>query len=174
MRLFTRRETPPDEVVALLPTDDRVVAWADTPDGGVVLATQRGLLWPDGDGPRLIGWQFIDKVVWRDGTLTVTEADLVDDALLVDRTPVQIELSKARDLPHAVRKRVEANVVRSELAAVAGGAARFVARRVPGQDGVVWWARLEPGTADGVDVRAAITARLAILRAEWAEARRWD
>lgn len=174
MRLFSRRETPPEEVVALLPPDDRVVAWADTSGGGVVVATQRGLWWPDGTGPRMIGWQFIDKVIWRDGTLTVTEAELVDDLLLVERDPMSVELTKPRDLPHTVRKRIEGNVVRSELAAVVGGSARFVARRVPGRDGLVWWARLEPGTPDSEDVRAAISARLAILRAEWAADRRWD
>ena len=51
-----------------------------------------------------------------------------------------------RDLPPVVRKRIETNVVRSEVLPVPGGSARFVARRIPGQDGLRWWARLEDGT----------------------------
>ena len=63
-----------------------------------------------------------------------------------------------------MRKRVEGNIVRSDLAAVAGGAARFVARRVPGHNGVSWWARLEPGTPDTAEVRAAVRSRVELLR----------
>jgi hypothetical protein len=75
-------------------------------------------------------------------------------------------LSRPRDLPPTIRKRVEANIVRSELLTIGGGAVRFVGRRLPGRDGVSWWARLEPGTRDTERVRAAIRARLAILRAD--------
>jgi hypothetical protein len=168
MALFTRRETPPADVVALLPADERVVSWGDVADGGgVVLATPRGLWWPDPTEQRLIGWQFVDKAVWHSDRLTVTEAEVVDDILLVDLAPVSVTLSKPRDLPPTIRKRIEANVVRSELLAVGGGAARFVARRIPGQDGVTWWARLEQGAQDSPQIRSAISARLAILRSEW-------
>ncbi len=166
MRFLTRRETPPAEVVGRLDRDERVVSWADTAHGSVVLATPKGLWWPHDEGHRLIGWQHIDKAVWRDGVLTVVQADVVDDLLLVDRDPVAAELSVPRDLPPTVRKRVEGNVVRSEVIAFAGGQARFVGRRVPGRDGVTWWARIEPGTPDTPQVRAAISARLAILRAD--------
>src|SRR3954447_10893075 len=160
MALFHRREMPP--ALPGLDKDERVVSWADTDDGDVVAATPLGLWWP---GRRRIGWQFVDKAVWRDGVLTVTEADVVDDLLLVDREPVSVALAKPRDLPPTVRKRVEGNIVRTELLAVPGGAVRFVARRQPGVDGVSWWAHLEDGTADTPTVRSAIAARLAILRA---------
>jgi hypothetical protein len=109
-------------------------------------------------------WELLDKAVWRDGILTVTEADVVDDALLRDRPPVAAQLSTPRDLPPVVRKRVEGTIVKTELVAVTGGAVRFVARRRPGRDGVVWWARIEPGTPDTAPLRSAVTARLAILR----------
>lgn len=173
MALFHRRETPPAEVVARLPRDERVVSWADVEGGGVVIATPSGLWWPEPDGPRLIGWQFVNKAVWNEGQLTLVEAELVDDVLLFDRLPVRIALSTPRDLPATVRKRVEANIVRTEVSAVGGGAARFVGRRIPGRDGLVWWARLEPGTPDTEQVRSAISARLAILRAEWEDEARW-
>lgn len=168
MRLFHRRERPPAEVLARLPAGERVVSWADTAGGDVVLATPTGLWWPAADDHRLIGWQHIDKVTWRERLLVVVEAEVVDDVLLVDRAPIAAELTAPRDLPPTVRKRVEANVVRSELLPVPGGTARFVARRLPGADGLGWWARLEPGTPDSAEVRVAIGARLARMRADWA------
>jgi hypothetical protein len=164
VRLFARREAPPASVLSLLPKDERVVSWADTASGSFVLATPLGLWWPEDDGPRLIGWQLVDKAVWHEGVLTVVQADVVDEVLLVDRPPVSVLLSVPRDLPPTVRKRVEGNIVRSELGAVAGGAARFVARRVPGHDGMTWWARLEPGTPDTAEVRAAVRSRVELLR----------
>jgi hypothetical protein len=147
-----------------LPKDERVVSWADTADGSVVLATPSGLWWPDDAGPRLIGWQLVDKAVWHEGVLTVVEAEVLEEVFLVDRAPVSALLSVPRDLPPTVRKRVENNIVRSEVATVGGGAARFVARRVPGRNGIIWWARLEPGTADSPEVRAAVRARVLLLR----------
>jgi hypothetical protein len=166
VKYFHRRDRPPADVVDRLPRDERIVSWADVPGGRVVLATPSGLWWPSVDELRLIGWQYISKAVWRRPVLTVIEARVVDDLLLVDRDPVAVELEVPRDLPLVVRKRVETNVVRSELIEIAGGAARFVARRIPGQDGVHWWARLEGGTPDTDQVRSAVTARMAVLRAE--------
>jgi hypothetical protein len=170
MALFHRREAPPADVLAALPKGERVLSWAGAESGEVVLATPRGLWWPDADGPRLIGWEHVDKAVWRDGQLTVTQADVVDDVLLVDRAPQTAALSVPRDLPATVRKRVESNVVRSELRSVGGGLARFVARRIPGRDGVVWWVRLEAGLLDSEQVRAQIDAERAALQTQWTEA----
>ena len=160
---LARRERPPADLVAALPSDERWISWADGPDGAVVLATNRGLWWPGDGASEFIGWQHVDKAVWRDGVLTVTAADVVDDLLLVDRAPLAIELVTPRNLPPTVRQRVEANVVRSEVHPVTGGSARFVARRVPGRDGVVWWARLEPGTRDSGEVRAQVARRIELL-----------
>jgi len=168
MRLFHHRDAPPSEALAHLDADERVVSWADAASGGVVLATPRGLWWPAGDAPRLIWWQHVSKAVWHGGALTVTEAEIVEDLLLIERRPVSVELSVPRDLPPTVRRRVEANIVSSEVAPVPGGSARFVARRVPGEDGLHWWARLEAGTPDNDQVRSAVAARVASLRADWA------
>jgi hypothetical protein len=165
-KLFPGRDAPPAEAVIALPEGERVVSWADVRVGGVLLATPAGLWWPEADGPRLIDWYRISKAVWQTPTLTVTEADIVDDLLVVDRAPVAVELSVPRDLPAVVRKRVEGGLVRSELLTIPGGSARFVARRVPGRDGVRWWARLEHGTPDTAEVRSAVQARLARLRVE--------
>lgn len=161
MRL--RRDRPPAAALAVLAPGERVASWADTESGEVVLVTARGVWWPDTPGLRLIGWQYISKAVWRDGALTVTEAE-VDDGIIRDRPPESVRLAVPRDLPPAVRKRVQLNVVSTELVPIAaGGAARFVGRHLPGEDGVVWWARLEPGTPDVPEVRAAVRARLVHL-----------
>jgi hypothetical protein len=167
MALFGRRPRPPAELIRLLESDERVVAFADAVGGGIVMATSRGLWWPFPTGPRRMGWHLIDKAVWRDGVLTVIEADVVNDLLLVDRPPVSAQLQAPRNLPATVRKRVQSSVVRSEVGLVAGGAARFVGRRVPGVNGVSWWARLEPGTPDSPGVRSAVAARIAALHAAW-------
>src|SRR5262249_53204414 len=107
MRLFSRREQPPAALVAAVGKDDRVVSWADTEDGRVLAVSPRGLWWPEPDGPRLMPWPHVDKVVWRDGRLIVIEADVEDDLLLVDRPAVSAVLTTPRDLPPTVRKRVE-------------------------------------------------------------------
>src|SRR6266571_4026204 len=106
MPLFTRRERPPVEILESLAHDERVLSWADTADDEVVAATPRGVWWPDPDGPRRIPWQFIDKAIWRDGALTIVEADVVDDLLLIEREPVSVMLARPRDLPPTIRKRV--------------------------------------------------------------------
>jgi hypothetical protein len=170
MALFQRRPAPPADVVSRLPKDERVLSWGDAASGRAVVATPRGLWWPDPEGPRLIAWQHIDKATWRDDELTVIEAEVVDDLLLVDRPPVTVALSEPRDLPVVVRKRVEANVVRSELRSVDGGAARFVARRIPGRDGVVWWVRLER-VEDSPELRSLLEAERVALRSEWRDER---
>lgn len=167
MRLFRRPDRLPAEVQARLPDGERVLSWADTPTGEVLVATPAGLWWPDPGALRLIGWQLISKVVWRENVLSVVQSDVVDDLLLVDRPTVRAELSVPRDLPPTVRKRVEANVVLSQVRSVPGGHARFVARRVPGQDGLTWWARLEASTSDSEKIRGEVRAQLALLRADW-------
>jgi hypothetical protein len=165
MALFARRDRPPAEAIAVLERHERVVSWADTAAGSVLLATPLGLWWPFPEGSRRMSWQHIDKVVWQDGIMTVTEAEVLDDTLLLDRPAVSARLTTPRDLPPVVRKRVEGNIVSRELFTVTGGAVRFVGRRVPGRDGLTWWARLEPGTPDTAPVREAIRARLDLLRA---------
>jgi hypothetical protein len=164
--IFRRRERPPRDLVAQLNRDERIVSWADT-DAGAVAATNRGLWVP---AYRRIGWELVDKAIWRDGVLTVTEAELVDDLLLRDLPSIHLLLTVTRDLPPTVRRRVEASVVRSEVLPVSGGAARFVARRVPGRDGVSWWARLEPGTRDTDATRTSVRSRRDQLVAQWADA----
>jgi len=157
------RKRPTAAVESLMRRDDHVVSWARAGDQ-LVVASRFGLWWPEGDAHRMIGWELIDKAVWGDGRLTVIEADVVDDTFLIERPAVAVELTDPRDLPPTIRKRVESSVNRSEVVAVPGGSARFVARRVPGRDGVTWWVRLEGGLQPDEDVRETVGALLAELR----------
>ncbi|MBO0728991.1 MAG: hypothetical protein J2P57_07005, partial [Acidimicrobiaceae bacterium] len=58
--------------------------------------------------------------------------------------------------------------VRSVLVQVPGGTARLVARRIPGQNGVRCWARLEDGARDSRAVRDTVVDQLTMLQAELA------
>ncbi len=161
-----RAARPPEQLTRLLAREDRVVAWAPVEGGGVVLASRYGLWWPTDESARLIGWQHVDKAVWNDATLRITEAEVLEDLLLVDRAPVSVAIEQPRDLPATIRTRVEASVARSKLVELPSGSARFVARRVPGRDGLTWWARLEPGTSDSAQVRAEVRRVVESLRAQ--------
>jgi hypothetical protein len=159
------RDNPPQAILDLLGDDERVVSWAPTADGALV-ATRFGLWWPFPDGPRRIEWQLIDKATWQDNAITVIEAELVDDLLLVDRPPISVALPEPRDLPPTIRKRVQGGVVSSELVSGGGVSMRVVGRRVPGRDGVSWWARLEPGTKDTPETRLVVHDVLDTRRAQ--------
>jgi hypothetical protein len=163
--MLRRRDKQIAHVERLLAREDRVVSWAVTEDD-VVVASRLGLWWPAEGGHRRIGWALIDKAVWDSGRLTVTEAEVVDGLFLVEQAPVWVTLTEPRDLPPTVRKRVESSVAQSELAPLPGGSGRFVARRVPGQDGLTWWCRLQPGTPDDPEVREAVADIIESLQAQ--------
>lgn len=172
MAVFRRRRLDPavNKTISDTDRDDRVVAWATVAGDRYVVATVRGLWWPTaGDDPaamRRIPWELVDKAVWRDGVLIVIEAEVLDDLILVDRSPTALPLLEPGEVPAQVRRRVESSVVRSEIVPVTGGQARIVARRVPGRDGLTWWARLEGSTPDNLVVRDQVQERIARFTAE--------
>lgn len=176
----------PAAVWAVVDADERIVAWAGVRDAEqrFVVATNRGLWWPD-DAARLILWHLITKVIWSDGVLAVTEADLDDDLLLMDHDPATVRLDDPeplqplREQPERVpvigdpakltkiiRQRVEGSVVQTHLIRLSEGSARVVARKVGGSDGLAWWARLEPGTPDTRQVRNELSMLIDRLRVE--------
>lgn len=159
-----RRDRPPPEAVAGLDPGDRVVSWA-TADDGPVVATRRGLRLP---GRRLVPWHRIDKAIWRDRILAVTEAVDVGPDVMEAAPAVALRLTEPRDLPAAVRTRVTQSVAYSSHHLMPGmGGVRVVARRIPDEDGLHWSLRYDPGTdhADA-DVRAAAAELLTQVRAD--------
>ena len=175
------RNRSPSEVRQRLDPDERVLAWgtvsapgsarpdgpavADNPRPGYVVATNLGLWWPD-DPPRRIAWHLIVRASWSERGLTVVEADIVDDLLLAERPPRTVALEAIGKIPPVVRNRVEGSIVVTHDARLDDGPARIVARRVTGQDGHVWLARLGSGTPDSERSRAQLTALVDRLRLE--------
>ena len=146
---------------------EHIVAWAAPEAGSAdapLVVTNFGIWWPVGGDARRIGWERVDKAVWSDDILTVTEADVVDDLLLVERAPVSVRLLSPGSVPPAVRKRVESTVAHRHEVIVDGRMVRIVARRVPGHDGLRWWARLPADLADTPEVRAYLQAVIGRLR----------
>lgn len=155
-----------------LEPDERVLAWGVVVGSReqYVVATNLGLWWPD-EPPRRIPWHLIVRATWTERGLTVVEADVVDDLLLVERPPCLAALVAEGKIPPAVRKRVEASIVSTHEVRLDDGPARVVARRVTGRDGQLWLARLGPHTPDTELARAQLRALLDRFEAD-DEARR--
>ncbi|RZQ60330.1 hypothetical protein [Amycolatopsis suaedae] len=132
----------------LEPGEDAVGSAAVT-GGGHLVVTRLGLWVPDGAGARRIGWHLISKAVWKDGTLTVTEAEESGNAggavLLTDREPVSFAVASPGKVPLLVRQRVDGSIRARHHEDLPGGGAWFVQRKPPGVDGTVLQVRPDPG-----------------------------
>lgn len=166
MRLLDllRRDRPPPHVAAGLDPDDRLLSWAAVSGGGFLVASRLGLRPPDGCR---IAWHVIDKAVWRDGKLTVTEAAEVAPQVLAAVPTVSYSLAEPRDLPAVVRSRVTSSIAYTSRHSLAsGGSVQIIARRVPGQDGLTWSMRFaRAADRDDPALRAAADQLLADARA---------
>ena len=116
-----------------------------------------------------IGWDQVVKATWAEDGLQVIEGELDGGGIVTDRPARTLRLAEPRNLPAVVKTRVEASIARWEQVRVPGGTARIVARRRPGADGLLWTARLDTGTPDSPEARAALAGyleRAAALTAE--------
>ena len=145
----------PEGFAGRLEADEQVVATARTADGGHLVVTSWGLWLPDGAGVRRVGWHLVSRAVWRNGTLTVVEAEeagqLADElgpgaVLLADRAARRFRLVDAGRVPEAVHARVEGSIRSRHHRDLPGGGAWFVQRKVPGRDGTVLQVRPDAGT----------------------------
>jgi hypothetical protein len=132
---------------------------ADTADS-VVMATRLGLWWPGEDSWRRIGWERIVRATWDEEGLSVVEGATDDRGIITDLPAVIAVLAEPRDLPAVIRTRVQSSISRSEQVQLPAGTALIVARRVPGEDGLVWTARLDAGTPDNPIVRLSLAQLL--------------
>lgn len=164
MALFGRRLRPPAGLRGLLAADERLLAMAE--DGpAAVAATQFGLWLPvepaeSTPGWRRIGWEHVVKATWGEDGLQVIEGVLDDAGVVTDLPTLTLRLAEPRNLPAVIKTRVEASIARWEQVRVPGGTGRVVARRRTGRDGLLWTARLDSGTPDSAQARAALTAYL--------------
>lgn len=165
-----RLARPPADAVDRMDAGERAVSWGYLEGGRSVLATQRGLWVPvDGDGSaahRRIDWYRVNKATWTGGVLAVVEAAEVAPGVIEDGHTVPLRLTEPRDLPPTVRTRVDQSVAYTThhpLPPVGG--VRVVARRVSGQDGLLWMVRYDEGTdPDDPDVAMLTEAMLADAR----------
>jgi hypothetical protein len=164
IRTRLRRDAPPPEVVQALDRDDRLLAWATTADG-VVVASRAGLRLPDS---RVLPWHRIDKAVWRDAALTLTESGEVAPGIAEALPPLVVPLAEPRDLPSVVRSRVTRSVAFTSYDRLPGGrGVRVVARRVAGQDGLDWSLRFDdPNDRHDPGALAAAEQLLAAARTD--------
>jgi hypothetical protein len=187
MALFGRRLRAPAGLRSLLAENERLLAMAE--DGpAAVAATQFGLWLPvrldpaqadpggaaqgdSGDlaqadsglatpGWRRIGWDQVVKATWDEGGLQVVEGVLDERGVVTDLPMLTLRLAEPRNLPAVVKTRVEASIARWEQVRVPGGTGRIVARRRSGTDGLLWTARLDSGTPDSEQARAALAGYL--------------
>jgi hypothetical protein len=103
-----------------------------------------------------VGWHLISKAMWERDTLTVTEGEQIGVAgsvvLLKDRTPMSYRLENPGKVPLLVRQRVDGSIRSRHRQELDSGIVWFVYRKLPGQDGLVLQARVDPG----VDLEAAV------------------
>jgi hypothetical protein len=139
----------PPEFAGTLTADEQVLAVARAEQGPLV-ATHLGL-WL-ADPPRRIGWHLVSKATWGNGVLGVVEAEecgQVGDAVLLRDGPLlRYRLTSPGRLPDIVHDRVTGSIKSSHYRELPGGGARFVQRKVPGQDGIILQVRADEGTEE--------------------------
>ncbi|HXV92579.1 MAG TPA: hypothetical protein VD813_04720 [Pseudonocardia sp.] len=148
----------PDGLPGRLGPEERVLAVAAAAGGGHVVVTSWGLWLPEDDGPRRVGWHLVSRAAWRDGVMTVVEAeeaDVIEEGgvsavLLTDRTPRTFRLAEPGRVPETVQQRVEGSIRSRHHRELPGGGAWFVQRRIAGRDGTRLQVRPDPGTDPGL------------------------
>jgi len=158
-----RRPAVPGYARAWLDLGERVLTFASTAYGDLVVATPRGL-WITNHGPaatdlegsaasretdepahapggRRLPWEFIVTAKWAGNALTVTSAEEVAPQIMKRLPSVTLVLPEPADLPRVVRQRVDRSVAASYRRPLSAGATvLLVARRVGGRDGLLWYA----------------------------------
>jgi hypothetical protein len=143
---------------------ERVLAFAETTDGGNVVATLRALYLPATYDVGRLPWDRVVHATWTAPELVVT----VQPVTAGRPRTVRLELPGPGALPAVLRERVTASVVAERHVAWRGDAgARFAARRT--EDGSIRWSVvLDPGLDPrDPEVRARADAELAALRSAW-------
>lgn len=147
-RILPREHRPP------MTPEERVLAWAMTSSDQAVVATNLGL-WRDGER---IPWSDISKAVWDGNVLTVTASRVAEArdgySVIEDLPPERLVLVEPGHLPHQARLRVTGSVVRPQRFA----SGLIAARRVPGEDGLSWVVRYDPGISAADHVAEADAA----------------
>jgi hypothetical protein len=148
-RLLGRVELPVG-FAGRLDADERVLTTAELTGGGHVVVTSVGMWLPTDAGTRRLGWHLVSKASWKNGVLTVVEAEedttVSGAVLLTELPPRRLRLADPGRVPEAVHARVEGSIRSRHHRDLPGGGAWFVQRKVPGRDGILLQVRPDPGT----------------------------
>jgi hypothetical protein len=147
--LFRRRKLPAAKRPPLA-DDERILAFAGATGEAVVVVTNLGLWLPGISGPTRLGWHEIHKATWSGRALRVVPAYEAADhgsyAEMTDAEPLSVTLLDPDKVPEQVRVRVTKSVAYTSRHPLPGGGVLVAARRIPGQDGLRWTVRYDPGT----------------------------
>jgi hypothetical protein len=159
VRLSLRRPAHP----VAIRSGERLLAWAETPDGAVG-GTRDALYLPGGTR---LPWEEVEAADWdlEELALSVTEVGSWGQV----RGAHRLVIDEPGRLLELVRERVTASVVLQRHVLVADGRGlRVIARRAPrGDRPLAWVYEYDDGVdPDDPDVRAAAEAALAAARAE--------
>lgn len=197
-----RRPALPAYARAWLDPEERVLAFASTPYGDLVVATQRGLWITDhrsattratsDENPatalasrreesstaepagRLLAWELVVTARWADDDLTVIVAEEVAPRIMKRVPPITVALPEPADLPRVVRQRVDRSVAFSHRQGLgAGSTVLIVGRRVSGRDGLLWYAVFDRDS-DADDPQARHRARTVLESAAGSTSRSVD
>ncbi|PSL07005.1 hypothetical protein CLV30_102394 [Haloactinopolyspora alba] len=145
---------------------ERLLAKAESTDGGDVVATSRGLRLPGGpEGSEEVEWSSIESASWDgdDNRLDVRE---VPDAA-GGRRRHRVALQEPGPLVDIVREQVTASVLISRHVPVTGGRGVRVTGRRTADDKIVWSAQLDAGVdVNDPDVREQVEAAVSQVRNE--------
>jgi len=158
--LGTRRRLPAARRPPL-DRDERILAWAEAPEG-LLVATNLGLWLPVGER---LGWARIHKAAWSGSDMIITPAEVVTTIdgyeVVADQAPRRYTLADPGNVPHQVRTRVTRSVAYTAHHSLpTDGGVRVAARRVPGADGLTWTVRYDAGTDPDDPVVREATAEL--------------
>jgi hypothetical protein len=118
---------------------DRRLAWGLT-DDGIPLVAAPECLWI---GEEQLPWTSVEKATWKPDVLTISEVAEVEGT---GRTRSWV-LAQEHRLAELVHTQVTASVRWSDVRKLSpAGKVRFVGRRVPGEDLLLWQVVWEPGT----------------------------
>ena len=154
----TRRPGVPAAARSRLDADERVLAWALTAADDALVVTPQGLWLPWVDR---IPWHLVTHVTWSGTTLTVTAAAEVSPGVLENLPPVSVRLPEPGTVPETVQQRFYGSRRFSARHRLSGGdGVIIVARRVPGVDGLAWYAVYDDPAQREDPVAAAEVERL--------------
>lgn len=156
-----RKRLPPPEVVAMLGSDDKAVAWGKAVGGTAVVAARSGLVLETPDGVLQLPWHLIDTARWAPPTFTIKYRSEPGAPL----RELTVTLESVGELPPAVHEGVTRTVLVSQRRELLPGSSAVIAARKDHLGTIRWTVTFDPGVkADDPAIVAAAKRELAQIR----------